>query len=145
VKRQGIYIIMYINLGAYLQKYQIGLDLGNPLDPGGFLEDSQDKRTKQDYRVYQGANSKKTEVSFFLRPADREATDHWWLLRLDDLGARVDGAGCRGEGGDRKRGLTGGGGQREAPVFEEGRSLAGRQLGLQAGTVLWCSPAAGRS
>jgi hypothetical protein len=35
---EGIHIIMYMNSGDYLQKYQIGLDLGNLLDPGGFLE-----------------------------------------------------------------------------------------------------------
>jgi hypothetical protein len=36
---------MYINSGAYLQKHQIGLDLGNLLDLGGLLEEMQDTKT----------------------------------------------------------------------------------------------------
>jgi hypothetical protein len=64
-------------------------------------------------------------------------------LRLDDRGARVDGAGCKGEGGGREGGLTGGGGQREAPGFRRGQSLAGQWLSLQAGTTLRCFPGCG--
>jgi hypothetical protein len=53
----------------------------------------------------------------------------------------VGGSGCRGEGGDREGGLTGGGGQWEAPVFEEGEawpaggpvSRRGRRSGCRAG------------
>jgi hypothetical protein len=52
----------------------------------------------------------------------------------------VDGSGCRREEGDREGGLTGGGGQWEAPVFEEGRSLTGRRFGCCAAAVLQGSP-----
>jgi hypothetical protein len=56
----------------------------------------------------------------------------------------VDSSGCIREGGNREGGLTGGGGQWEAKVFGEGRSLAGRRLGLQVGTALRLSPGDGK-
>jgi hypothetical protein len=41
-KDKGIYIIMYRNSRAYLQMSQVGLDLKNLIDLGGFLQDLQD-------------------------------------------------------------------------------------------------------
>jgi hypothetical protein len=61
-----------------------------------------------------------------LSMVDREATGLWRRRRLDGLGARVDDAGYRGEGGDRDGGLTGGKGV-------EGWPESGWRLGSKGG------------
>jgi hypothetical protein len=56
-------------------------------------------------------------------------------------GSRVGGSGCRGEGGDRKGGPTGGGGQWEAPVFEEGEAWSAGGSVSKRGRRSGCRPA----
>jgi hypothetical protein len=54
-KLRGIYIIMYINSRVYLQRSQVGLDLKNLIDLGGFsARVERHKNRSKGYEVLQG-------------------------------------------------------------------------------------------
>jgi hypothetical protein len=133
---EGIYKIMYINSRGYEKKIQGGFMCNSGIYPGGILEVCKTHKQIWEIHLFLGGFRAKPVV-FFLCWDSPTATNRSRRQRPGGRRARVRREKRRGAEGDLDGGLTGGGGQREAPDFEEGEAWA-------AGGGTWAARRAGK-
>jgi hypothetical protein len=128
-----------------------GLCITGGIYPGGILEVCKTQKQIWEIHLFSGDFVQNRSFSSFGFEQSRDrgslaATERWRRRRPGGWRARVRRGKRRGAEGDLDGGLTGGRGVEGQPEYEEGRSLGGRRLGLQARAALrrpagdgdWC-------